>query len=196
MERTIKVTGKGKLSVKPDTTRLLLTVEGTEPEYEQALERSAKQTKSIRSGLAGLGFAEDDLKTVSFQVDTKYEGYQDETGKWKQQFLGYQFSHSMKLEFPMDNERLGSILAMLVQSQAAPEFHIQYTIKEAEEVKREVLNNGRSGRGNIRTAFEHGLFLERKGTDRCFLRSDGKTADVSRKCAGNSIYLGYGTGGY
>ena len=139
MDRTIKVTGKGTLSVKPDTTRLLLTVEGTELEYEQALERSAKQTKSIRSGLAGLGFAEDDLKTVSFQVDTKYEGYQDETGKWKQQFLGYQFSHSMKLEFPMDNERLGSILAMLVQSQAAPEFHIQYTIKEAEEVKREVL---------------------------------------------------------
>ncbi len=188
MERTIKVTGKGKLSVKPDTTRLLLTVEGTELEYEQALERSAKQTKSIRSGLAGLGFAEDDLKTVSFQVDTKYEGYQDETGKWKQQFLGYQFSHSMKLEFPMDNERLGSILAMLVQSQAAPEFHIQYTIKEAEEVKREVLKRA--------VAFEHGLFLERKGTDRCFLRSDGKTADVSRKCAGNSIYLGYGTGGY
>ena len=139
MERTITVTGKGKLSVKPDTTRLLLSVEGTEPEYEQALARSASQTKSIRTGLRELGFAAEDLKTVSFQVDTKYEGYQDETGKWKQQFLGYQFSHSMKLEFPIDSERLGRILAALVQSQAAPEFHIQYTVKEAEEVKKELL---------------------------------------------------------
>ena len=139
MERIIKVTGKGKLSVRPDTTRLLLTVEGTEPEYEEALARSARQTESLRDGLTGLGFAASDLKTVSFQIDTKYESYQDEHGKWKQQFLGYQFSHRMKLEFPMDNKRLGRILAVLAQSQAAPEFHIQHTVKEAEEVKNELL---------------------------------------------------------
>ena len=27
MERTIKVTGKGKISVKPDTIRLIMTIE-------------------------------------------------------------------------------------------------------------------------------------------------------------------------
>ena len=28
MERTIRVTGKGNLSVKPDTVRLIMTIEG------------------------------------------------------------------------------------------------------------------------------------------------------------------------
>ena len=36
MEKTIRVTGKGKLAVKPDTIRLILTFEGMQDEYDRA----------------------------------------------------------------------------------------------------------------------------------------------------------------
>ena len=41
MERTIRVTGKGRLSVRPDTTRLILIMEGIQATYDTALEQSA-----------------------------------------------------------------------------------------------------------------------------------------------------------
>lgn len=38
MDRTIRVTGKGKLSVKPDTIRLRINIEGTYGLYKEAKE--------------------------------------------------------------------------------------------------------------------------------------------------------------
>ena len=48
--RTIKVTGKGNLKVKPDMTRVTMTLEGVYPEYEETLQKSAQDTgKDSRS---------------------------------------------------------------------------------------------------------------------------------------------------
>ena len=48
MERTIRVIGKGKLSVKPDTIRLIMTVEGMSEEYDQAVKESADMTNMLK----------------------------------------------------------------------------------------------------------------------------------------------------
>lgn len=41
MERTIRVTGKGKLSVKPDMIRLRINIEGMYEEYDETLRKSS-----------------------------------------------------------------------------------------------------------------------------------------------------------
>ena len=41
MERTIRVTGKGNISVKPDTIRLRISLEDIFREYDDALRNSA-----------------------------------------------------------------------------------------------------------------------------------------------------------
>ena len=46
MSRLMRVTGKGTIRVKPDTTRLLITLDGTEKEYGEALIRGVKDTKA------------------------------------------------------------------------------------------------------------------------------------------------------
>ena len=46
--RTIQVTGKGQLRVKPDQTRITLSLEGLYPEYGEALRRSAEDTERIK----------------------------------------------------------------------------------------------------------------------------------------------------
>ena len=64
MERTIRVTGKGNLSVKPDTVRLVMTMEGMKEEYDAALEESAHMTEYLKQMFSDLGFDREDIKTV------------------------------------------------------------------------------------------------------------------------------------
>ncbi len=139
MERTIKVTGKGKVSVKPDLIRLALNLEGTYPVYEAALEHSSTEMEQLRDCFEALGFERKALKTLSFHVDTEYESYQAEDKAWKQRFVGYKFHHSMKIEFEADNELLGRVLYALANAPVSPEFKIVYTVKNSEAAKNRLL---------------------------------------------------------
>ena len=135
MERTIKVTGKGKISVKPDMIRLLLNIEGVFADYEQTLHESASQVEILKDCFEGLGFKRTDLKTLSFHIDTQNESYKDKLGNWKRKFVGYKFMHGMKIEFESDNCMLGKVLYALAHCSVKPEFQIQYTIKDVEAAK-------------------------------------------------------------
>ena len=137
--RTIRVTGKGVLKLRPDLTRLTLTLQGTDPDYGETLRRSAEQTETLRGVLEGLGFERDALKTLQFSVDTVYEGYQDEKGVYRNRFVGYQFQHALKVEFPSDNALLGRTLYALANCDAAPEFRIGYTVSDPEAAKNALL---------------------------------------------------------
>lgn len=139
MEKYIRVTGKGQIAVKPDLIRLMLTLEGTKEKYEETLEESAKQVELLKECFEKLGFAGKDLKTQHFNIDTVYEGYQDENRVWKNRFMGYKFIHNMKIEFEANNTRLGQVLYGLAQAPVSPEFHINYTIKDTEAVKNKLL---------------------------------------------------------
>lgn len=139
MERTIRVTGKGKIAVKPDTIRLMITQASVEKNYEGAIKKSAEQKENLSSALQKLGFEKEALKTLYFNVDTEYESYQAKDKSWKQRLKGYRFSHRMKLEFPSDNVMLGKVLIAISHCPGEPEFTIQYTIADPEAAKNELL---------------------------------------------------------
>ena len=136
--RTIRVTGRGQLKLRADTTVITLSLEGTEPEYADALRRSAEDTESLRELLAGFGFLRSDLKTLSFQVDAEYEGCQEE-GVYRQRFKGYRYQHRTKVEFPSDNELLGKLLYALARSPVRAEFSLSYTVGDPEAAKNALL---------------------------------------------------------
>ena len=137
--RTIRVTGTGTVKLKPDTMRLYLDLTGKEKEYGKTLKRSSEDTEVLRSLFAELDFAREDLKTISFSADPVYEGYEDKQGRWRQRFVGYEFHHRLKLDFPFDNERLGKILNKLAKAKVDPEFSISYTVKDPEAAKNQLL---------------------------------------------------------
>lgn len=66
MGRTIKVTGKGSLSVKPDTICLAIEAQGVYSEYEKTIQESADQTKVLKESLEKSGLSGKDLKTKIF----------------------------------------------------------------------------------------------------------------------------------
>ncbi len=136
--KTIRVTGKGQIKVKPDMTRITMALEGTYPEYGETLRRSSEDTEQLKDLLTNFGFERSDLKTLNFSVDTEYESYTDK-GTYKQRFVGYKFCHLMKVEFESDNDLLGRVLYALANCPVKPEFHISYTVTDPEAAKNELL---------------------------------------------------------
>lgn len=136
--RTIRVTGKGQIKVKPDMTRITITLDGLYSDYAETLQRSSEDTERLKELLSAFGFERSDLKSLSFNVDTEYESYR-ENDTYKQRFIGYRFRHILKVEFESDNERLGKILYALGNCDLNPEFRISYTVKDPEAAKNELL---------------------------------------------------------
>ena len=136
--RTIRVTGKGQIKVKPDTTRITISLEGTWPEYGETLRHSSQDTERLKDVLSAFGFERSDLKTLNFNVETEYESYQD-GGTYKQRLIGYKFTHMMKVEFPSDNDRLGKVLYALANCPLKPEFRLSYTVSDPEAAKNDLL---------------------------------------------------------
>jgi uncharacterized protein YggE len=136
--RTIRVTGKGQIKVKPNMTRITITLEGVYQEYAETLRRSSLDTDEIKELLSRFGFERSDLKTLNFSADTEFENYR-EHGEYKRHFVGYKYRHVMKLEFESDNERLGRILYALAHCKVKPEFRLSYTVSDPESAKNELL---------------------------------------------------------
>lgn len=139
MDRTIRVTGKGKVAVKPDTIRLDLRMERVFPEYETAVRKSAEETGILRNTLKKAGLAPDGLKTDRFEIDSEYESYRDKKDDWRRRFIGYKYQHSLHIMFPNDNELLGKILYALSGCPVNVEFSISYTVRDTEAVKTALL---------------------------------------------------------
>ena len=137
--RTIRVTGKGQIKVRPDMTQITMSLEGLYKDYNETLRLSSQDTETLKDILSGFGFERSDLKTLNFSVDTEYESYKDRDGSYKQRFTGYRYRHMLKVEFDSDNERLGKILYALANGKVRPEFRISYTVKDPEATKNTLL---------------------------------------------------------
>lgn len=140
--KTIRITGKGNLKVRPDTTRITITLSGLDKEYGKALHHSAEDTKTLAKCLKKLDFNRSDLKTLHFSVDTEYESYTEKDlcrTNYKRRLIGYSFTHKLKIEFESDDKRLGKILYALANMALQPEFEISYTVKDPEAVKNTLL---------------------------------------------------------
>lgn len=128
--RTIRVTGLGKLKLRPDTTRLTVTLTGRDKDYNEVLRLSAEETRKLKDLLAGHGFAPEDVKTLRFRIETESEGYRDRHGDYRTRFAGYLYRHAVQLDFPVDNLRLGAILRALTTSELDPEFSVDYVLAD------------------------------------------------------------------
>ena len=137
--RTIRITGKGQIKVKPDMTRLTITLEDNYREYSETLKHSSEATKQIKDLFLAFGFEKSRLKTLSFNIDTEYKNYK-EHDDYKRIFVGYSYRQVLKIEFDSDNKLLGKILYAIANSPLHPEFRISYTVKDPEAAKNRLLS--------------------------------------------------------
>ena len=139
MERTIRVKGKGKISVKPDTIKITIKAEGLRWNYDETVEQSTKDTRILRDALEKAGLDPKNLKTTYFSIDSKYESYRDKNDDYKEKFVGYEYEHRTYIEFENDNKILGKVLYELARCDVKVKFDINYTVKDKEKVKNDLL---------------------------------------------------------
>lgn len=137
--RIIRVTGRGSVSAKPDTTCVKITFEGIYKDYEETVRQSAEKTKILRETIEKSGLPGEDLKTKDFSIESEYESYRDHNDDYKKRFVGYKFHHRTEIQFPKDNKMLGRILYELSVCSVKVEFSIGYTVKDKDAVKKEVI---------------------------------------------------------
>jgi uncharacterized protein YggE len=140
-ERSITVKGTGRVSAAPDLIVITLRLETVMPEYAQAMACATAELEGLRNALHTAGHDKTALKTTDFSVGTKYEGYRDAKGNYKQRFEGYQCNHSLKLEFDFAMRRLGETLTALSACDAAPELQIAFSVKDQTAVAEALLES-------------------------------------------------------
>ena len=141
MERTITVRGIGTASVKPDFIAITLNIVSKDMEYTKSVENANKRIGMLRNAVVSSGFAKEDLKTLSFNVRTNYEGETDENGRYRNVFAGYACRYTLKLSFDMDAKLLAETLTAISDSGANAEFSIQFTVKDPEKISAELLKS-------------------------------------------------------
>lgn len=139
--KTIKTVGTGELTLKPDVVRLYMTVTGVAGDYEETVRMSEERSEALRDCFSEVGFERDDLKTVGFNVNTKYENRRDGgSGDYVRVFAGYEFVHELRIEFDAEREKLSCVLGALSRCSAVPEFRLEYSVRDREAAKARLLD--------------------------------------------------------
>ena len=140
MNKTIRVTGTGKISVRPDQVNLIIDAKGVYEKYSEALKSCSESRDIIFESIKEYGFVDTDLRTIDFDIHEKTEGYEDKKGRWRKKTVGYEFIHSMRLVFDRDNEMTGNILSAISKTSVEPELNVGYSVKDVSAVKNELLS--------------------------------------------------------
>lgn len=138
--RIIKVKGLGQASMPPDMIKINIELKSLDSSYEKALQKANYDLENVRASLKEEGFEKEAIKTINFNVDTKYENETTDFNS-KRKFVGYEINHSLKVEFDNDGGKLSGVLNALARSKSNPEFSIQYKLKDSTAFKEEILKN-------------------------------------------------------
>lgn len=136
-QRTIRITGKGSKSYKPDLIRLSLGYKKTLPSYAEALNVAAEYTRLVKKEAIEAGVEEGNVRTSAFDVSPKYESYTDKDKNYKSRFVGYSSNVRFLITIPLDNKLLAKVLYALKDYTA--DFEIRYALKDKEKAKEEVI---------------------------------------------------------
>lgn len=151
MPRTVTVKGVGTASVKPDYIEITLNIISKESEYGEAVNSANVGIAALQRAIGSVGFAKEELKTLSFKVNTNYENEEDDKGRYRRVFRGYVCSYRLKLGFDMDTELLSRTIGAIAECGADAELSIGFTVKNPERVSEELL---RSAAENARAKAE------------------------------------------
>lgn len=129
-ERTILVSGQGKVAVKPDiaVTSLGLTTEATT--VSEAQKKNTETMNKLIAKLKELGIEDKDIQTVNYNIYPRYD-YTDEQGSV---LRGYQIDQSVSVKI-RNLEKANSVLALAGEFNLNNVGGLQFTIDDKEVYK-------------------------------------------------------------
>ena len=134
MSRIITVKGTGTVSSKPDTVVLTMDLDSRHAEYGKCMKLATKELETLCRAIAGCQFADDALKTTDFRIEAVYKRCKDSSGTWHDLFDVWCCSHELKLEFPLDCERLTRVLAALAKCDSHPKIKVKFRVADRDAI--------------------------------------------------------------
>ena len=104
-KRTLSVKGEGRIFAPPDMMRLDITLGDEAEDYADVAEMAAVSTDEVRKALMKCGFDHKEIKTKSFEIETKTEEYKDKKGNYREAIVGYEYFQNIEVVFPRDLQR-------------------------------------------------------------------------------------------
>lgn len=135
----LRVTGKGILSLKPDTIVVKFTSSAVYDDYAEAIAMASEATKDLKAVIAKAGIDSELLKTRNLDVKPKYDTWYDDKDHMHKKFIGYEYTHRSQIKIDNDNKVLGKLLYEVSTSPLDVEFDISYTVKDIEKAKNDLL---------------------------------------------------------
>lgn len=135
----IEVKGVGVVTKSPDTMEINLEILTLNTDYDTMMEQAAAKAETLVNDLSQIGFDKDEIKTINFLVNTKYEPVPEFSGTYKNQFVGYEARHSLRMRFPFDMVLLGEILNVISDSNVNPELSIRFLIEDEQALSQQLL---------------------------------------------------------
>ncbi len=138
MNRTLRITGTGKLSVTPDTVTIDFPIEALDYQYEQAVIKVNNAVNKLKEILSELGSDANQLKTNNFRVnrETRYNKKLE-----IHEFAGFSAKHDMSLEVAFDNKLIHDILQKIVASDIDVDFRINFTVSDKKSAVDRLIGN-------------------------------------------------------
>ncbi|MFT4678387.1 MAG: hypothetical protein ACI84C_002875 [Flavobacteriales bacterium] len=136
MERLVKVTGIGRIAVKPNTIILNLPLSQVDQVYRNSIQMLNREVSMLKDIISKNGLAKDEVKTLDYRIERKTT-WNDKTKECD--FVGYSASHDMEVEFPFDLDRLNSIATDLSNQLAGVNLTVSFGVKESEKHNRDLI---------------------------------------------------------
>lgn len=146
---SLAVKGQGKVTAKPDMAFISVGVTTQNKTAVGAQSENNQKMESVMTTLKGLGLAEVDIRTTSYDLSPRYDYITSKTGEQKQQLNGYVATNQVQVTIRNINA-VGKVLDAVVNSGANLAGGVAFTLSEAKsdaayaQALGEALKNARS----------------------------------------------------
>lgn len=141
MERIIRVTGEGKVGVKPDTIELSFSVNEKDFNESVAMQKADDRIVKIKEAVKELGIEDNNVLTNNFSIRQVTKSVRDANGNYEYVFDGYNVNYSIKVSFAFDTALLGKALSKVSGVLENTNISINFTVKNDAGIKAKLLES-------------------------------------------------------
>ncbi|CCF83137.1 SIMPL domain-containing protein [Nitrolancea hollandica] len=140
-QRTITVSGEGRVSVTPDTAQVTLGVQIQKPDLGAAQQEANQKMDAVLAALKTNGVADDQIKTVTYNISV-----QRDWQKEGQPIIGYQVTHLVQVKVKPMN-KVSAVIDAAVAKGANAVNDVVFTVENQDaplqQAREQAVNNAR-----------------------------------------------------
>ena len=168
-QASLEVRGRGVVSAEPDLVVLTFDLKGRDESYGAAVDDLNRRVEVLRSDLAeAAGVRRERLKTLQFDVDPKYGYDYGAPGGGREVFKGYEASHKLRLELPLDRDLMNLVLDRVAGSASEATLRVSFDASDKEGLRRRALRAAVEDARGIAGVLSESAGLKLEGIERAW----------------------------